>query len=159
MPSPLLAPWSGPYGGIPPFEKVKVEDFQPALETAMAEALAEIDKVASNSAPPTFENTIVGLERSGRALDRVSNIFGVYSSTMSTPDFQKVEEAMAPKLAAFSDQITQNEKLFKRIAAVYDAREKGTLTPEQKRLAWLDYTNFVRAGAKLDAVAKKRMSE
>ena len=159
LPSPLLAPWSGPYGGVPPFEKVKVEDFQPALETAMAEALAEIDKVASDPAAPTFENTIVGLERSGRALDRVSNIFGIYSSTMSTPDFQKVEEAMAPKLAAFSDQITQNEKLFKRIAAVYDAREKGTLTPEQKRLVWLDYTNFVRAGAKLDSTAKKRMSE
>ena len=159
LPNPLLAPWSGPYGGVPPFEKVKVEDFKPALETAMADALAEIDKVASDPAPPTFENTIAGLERSGRALDRVSNIFGIYSSTMSTPDFQKVEEEMAPKLAAFSDQITQNEKLFKRIAAVYDAREKGTLTAEQKRLVWLDYTNFVRAGAKLDAVAKKRMSE
>jgi peptidyl-dipeptidase Dcp len=159
LPNPLLAPWSGPYGGVPPFEKVKVEDFKPALETAMAEALAEIDKVASDPAPPTFENTIAGLERSGRALDRVSNIFGIYSSTMSTPDFQKVEEEMAPKLAAFSDQITQNEKLFKRIAAVYDAREKGTLTAEQKRLVWLDYTNFVRAGAKLDAVAKKRLSE
>jgi peptidyl-dipeptidase Dcp len=157
--NPLLAPWSGPYGGVPPFEKVKVEQFKPALETAMTEALAEIDKVANDPAPPTFENTIVGLERSGRALDRVSNIFGIYSSTMSTPDFQKVEEEMAPKLAAFSDQITQNEKLFKRIAAVYDAREKGTLTAEQKRLVWLDYTNFVRAGAKLDATAKKRMSE
>jgi len=159
LPSPLLAPWSGPYGGVPPFEKVKVEDFQPALETAMAEALAEIDKVASDPAPPSFENTIVGLERTGRALDRVSSIFGIYSSTMSTPEFQKVEEAMAPKLAAFSDQITQNEKLFKRIAAVYEAREKGTLTAEQKRLVWLDYTNFVRAGAKLDPAAKKRLSE
>jgi len=157
--SPLLAPWSGPYGGVPPFEKVKVEDFTPALETGMAEALAEIDKVANDPAPPTFENTIVGLERSGRALDRVSNIFGIYSSTMATPEFQKVEEEMAPKLAAFADQITQNEKLFKRIAAVYDAREKGSLTPEQKRLVWLDYTNFVRAGARLDAAAKKRLSE
>ena len=157
--SPLLAPWSGPYGGVPPFEKVKVEDFKPALETGMAEALAEIDKVANDPAPPTFENTIVGLERSGRALDRVSNIFGIYSSTMATPEFQKVEEEMAPKLAAFADQITQNEKLFKRIAAVYDARETGSLTPEQKRLVWLDYTNFVRAGARLDAAAKKRLSE
>ena len=157
--SPLLAPWSGPYGGVPPFEKVKVEDFKPALEAGMAEALAEIDKIANDPAPPTFENTIVGLERSGRALDRVSNIFGIYSSTMATPEFQKVEEEMAPKLAAFADQITQNEKLFKRIAAVYDAREKGSLTPEQKRLVWLDYTNFVRAGARLDPTAKKRLSE
>ena len=159
VPNPLLAPWSGPYGGVPPFDKVKVEQFKPALETAMTEALAEIDKVANDPAPPTFENTIVGLERSGRALDRVSNIFGIYSSTMSTPDFQKVEEEMAPKLAAFSDQITQNEKLFKRIAAVYDARERSGLTAEQKRLAWLDYTNFVRAGARLDAAGKKRIAE
>src|SRR5262249_25110961 len=91
--------------------------------------------------------------------DRASSIFGIYSSTMSTPEFQKVEEEMAPRLAAFSDKITQNEKLFRRIAAVYDAREASNLTPEQKRLVWLDYTNFVRGGAKLDAPAKARLSE
>jgi peptidyl-dipeptidase Dcp len=157
--NPLLAPWTGPYGGVPPFDKVKVEHFRSALETAMAEQLAEVDKIANDSAPPTFENTLAALERSGRTLDRVGTIFGVYSGTMSTPDFQKVEEEMAPKLAAFSDQITQNEKLFKRIAAVYEARDAANLTPEQKRLAWLDYTNFVRAGAKLDPAAKKRLSE
>jgi peptidyl-dipeptidase Dcp len=157
--NPLLAPWSGPYGGRPPFDKVKVELFKPALEASMAEALAEVDRIANDPAPPNFENTLAALERAGRTLDRVSNIFGVYSSTMSTPDFQKVEEEMAPRLAAFSDQITQNEKLFKRIAAVYDARESSKLTPEQKRLAWYNYTNFVRAGAKLDATAKKRTSE
>ncbi|HEY3122142.1 MAG TPA: M3 family metallopeptidase [Vicinamibacteria bacterium] len=157
--NPLLAPWSGPYGGVPPFDKVKVEQFKPALEAAMAEQLAEIDKIANDPAPPSFENTLAALERSGRTLDRVSNIFGVYSSTMSTPDFQAVEQEMAPKLAAFSDQITQNEKLFERIAAVYGARETAKLTPEQKRLAWYDYTNFVRAGAKLDPAAKKRLSE
>ena len=145
--NPLLAPWTGPYGGVPPFDKVEVGQFKPALEASMADALAEIDRIANDAAAPTFENTIAALERSGRALDRASNVFGVYSSTMSTPDFQKVEEEMAPKLAAFSDQITQNEKLFARIAAVYDARENSGLTPEQKRLVWLDYTNFVRAGA------------
>jgi len=157
--NPLLAPWTGAYGGVPPFDQVRVEHFQPALEAAMAEQLAEVDKIASDPAPPTFENTLAALERSGRTLDRVGTIFGVYSGTMSTPDFQKVEEEMAPKLAAFSDQITQNEKLFKRIAAVYEARDASDLTPEQKRLAWLDYTNFVRAGAKLDPAAKKRLSE
>jgi peptidyl-dipeptidase Dcp len=158
-PNPLLSPWTGPYGGVPPFDKVKVAQFEPALEAAMAEQLAEIDKIANEPAPPTFENTIAALERAGRTLDRVSNIFGIYSSTLSTPDFQKVEEEMAPKLAAFTDQIVQNEKLFRRIAAVYDARGASGLTPEQKRLAWLDYTNFVRAGAKLDPGAKKRLSE
>ena len=77
---------------------------------------------------------------------------------MSTPEFQAVENEMAPRLAEFGDKITQNEKLFARIAAVYDAREKTSLTPEQKRLVWLDYTNFVRAGAKLDTAAKERSS-
>ena len=157
--NPLLAPWTGPYGGVPPFDRVKVEHFQPALEAAMAEQLAEVDQIANDPAPPTFENTLAALERSGRTLDRAGTIFGVYGGTMSTPDFQKVEEEMAPKLAAFSDRITQNEKLFKRIAAVYDARESAGLTPEQKRLAWLDDTNFVRAGARLDPAAKKRLSE
>ena len=156
--NPLLQPWNTPHG-LPPFEAIRAEHFEPAFEQAVQAHRAEVDAIGADPAPPTFENTIVGLERSGRALDRVSNIFGIYSSTMATPEFQKVEEEMAPKLAAFADQITQNEKLFKRIAAVYDARETGSLTPEQKRLVWLDYTNFVRAGARLDAAAKKRLSE
>jgi peptidyl-dipeptidase Dcp len=157
--NPLLAPWTGPHGGVPPFDKVKVEYFKPALEAAMAEQLKEVDAIAGDPAPPTFENTIAALERAGRTFDRVSTIYGIYAGTMSTPEFQAVETEMAPKLAAFGDQITQNEKLFRRIAAVYEAREKGSLTPEQKRLVWLDYTNFVRRGAKLDTAAKKRVAE
>jgi peptidyl-dipeptidase Dcp len=89
----------------------------------------------------------------------VTTIYGVWASTMSTPDFQAVEREMAPKLAAFQDRITQNEKLFARIAAVYEAREQACKNPEQKRLAWLYFTNFVRAGARLDAAAKKRVAE
>jgi peptidyl-dipeptidase Dcp len=157
--NPLLQPWSGSYGGVPPFDKVKVEYFKPALEAAMAEQLKEVEAVANDPAPPTFENTIVALEKAGRTLDRVTTIYGIYARTMSTPDFQAVQTEMAPKLAALGDQITQNEKLFQRIAAVYEARDAGSLTPEQKRLVWLDYTNFVRAGAKLDAAAKKRVAE
>jgi peptidyl-dipeptidase Dcp len=157
--NPLLEEWRGPYGGVPPFDKVRVEDFKPALEAGMVRQLEETDKIASDLAAPTFQNTIDALERSGRALDRVTTIYGVFASTMSTPDFQAVEREMAPKLAAFADQIHQNEKLFKRISAVYDTREQGNLTPEQKRLAWFYYTNFVRAGARLDEPAKKRVSE
>ncbi len=157
--NPLLQPWTGPYGGVPPFDKVRVEDFKPALEAAMAENLAEIDRIANDPAPPTFENTIAAMERSGRTLDRVGNIYGIWSSNMNSPEFQPVEREMAPKLAAFSDQITQNEKLFQRIEAVYDSPEKAQLTPEQQRLTWLTYTNFVRAGAKLDAAKKARLSE
>ena len=106
--SPLLAPWVGPYGGVPPFDQVKVVDLKPGLETGMARQLAEIDRIANDPAAPTFENTIAAMERSGRTLDRVGTVYGVYSSTLNDEAVQAVEREMAPKLAAFSDQITQN---------------------------------------------------
>ena len=157
--NPLLAPWTGPYGGVPAFDKVKVADLQPALEAAMAQQLVAIEQIANDPATPTFANTIAALERSGRALERVSTVYGVYSSTLNDEAVQAVEREIEPKLAAFSDQITQNPKLFERIAKVYDARATSGLTPEQERLTWVYYTNFVRAGAKLDAAAKKRTAE
>ncbi len=157
--NPLLAQWTGPYSGTPAFDKVEVEDFKPALEMAMEENLAEVEKIAKDPAAPTFENTIVALERTGRTFDRVSNIYGIWSSTMANAAFQAVERDMAPKLAAFGDKITQNQPLFKRIETVYNSPEKAKLTPEQQRLTWLYYNNFVRAGARLDAAAKARLSE
>jgi peptidyl-dipeptidase Dcp len=156
--NPLLAPWTGPYGGVPPFDKVKVEQFKPALEAAMAENLKEVEAIANNPAPPDFANTVAALENAGRTLGRVISLFGVYSSTMSTPEFQAVEQEMAPKLAAFTDVIVQNEKLFARLAAVYEKRESSSLTPEQQRLVWLDYSNLVHAGAKLGKPAKERLT-
>ena len=157
--SPLLAKWEGPYGGVPPFDRVQVADFKPALEAAMAENLAEIDRIAKDPAAPNFENTIAALERAGRTLDRVQTIYGVFGSTMNGPEFQVVQREMAPRLAAFSDQITQNTALFNRIEAVYNSPKKAKLTPEQQRLVWLDYTGFVRAGAKLGTAEKARLSE
>ena len=156
--NPLLTEWTGPYGGVPPFDKVKVEDFKPALEAAMAENLAEIDKIANNSAAPTFENTIAAMEKTGRTLSRVSTIFEIWGGNLSTPEYQKVEAEMAPVLAAFYDKINQNERLFKRVEAVYNSPGKAKLSPEQQRLTWLYYTNFVRSGAKLNAADKKRLS-
>ena len=157
--NPLLEKWTGPHGGVPPFDKARVADFKPALETAMAENLKEVEAIAKNPAKPDFGNTIAALERAGKLLERVSAIYGVFSSTMSTDDFQKVETEMAPKLAAFNDQIIQNKELFSRVSAVYDARESSGLTSEQKRLVWLDYTTFVRAGARLDGAARQRVTE
>jgi peptidyl-dipeptidase Dcp len=157
--NPLLAPWTGPYGGVPAFDKAKVEYLQPALEAGMAEALAEIDRIAADPAPPTFENTIAAMERGGRTLDRAFTVYGIYSSTLNDEAVQAVEREMAPKIAAFGDQITQNEALFKRIAAVYETRTTAGLTPEQQRLVWLQYTDFVRSGAKLDADAKQRLAQ
>jgi peptidyl-dipeptidase Dcp len=156
----LRASWTGAYGGVPAFDKVAVADFEPALEAAMQENLAELDRIANDSAPPTFANTIEAIERSGRSLERVGSVYRVWASTMNSPEFQAVEREMAPRLAAFEDKITQNTALFRRIEAVYNAPNKGTaLTLEQQRLAWLYYTDFVRAGAKLDETAKKRVAD
>jgi peptidyl-dipeptidase Dcp len=157
--NPLLAEWTGPYGGFPPFDKVKVELFEPALEEAMADQRAAIDRITANSEAPSFENTIAAMEASDVVLRRVDTVYNVWGSTMSSPEFQAVEREMEPRLAAFRDEISQNQKLFQRIAAVYDARERSGLTPEQQRLTWLYYTNFVRRGAKLDSAGKKRLSE
>ena len=156
--NPLLKKWEGPYGGVPPFDRVQIPLFKPALEAAMAEQLAEIDVIAKNPAPPDFQNTIAALERSGGTFDRVTTVYGVWGATMATPEYQAVQREMAPRLAAFNDQITQNEPLFKRIDAVYNSPAKARLTPEQQRVAWLYYTNFVRAGARLSPETKKRLS-
>jgi peptidyl-dipeptidase Dcp len=156
---PLLAPWSGPYGGVPPFDKVRVEDFKPALHAAMRENLAEVDRIANNRAAPNFDNTIAALERSGGTLDRVSRILRVYTSTLNDTNVQAVDAEMSPQLAAHNDRIVQNDKLFKRVAAVYAARETSGLNAEQQRLVWKDYTDFVHAGAKLDPAAKQRLSD
>jgi peptidyl-dipeptidase Dcp len=157
--SPMTAKWTGPHGGVPPFAKVKVEHFKPGLEAAMDEERREIAAIADNTAAPTFENTIAALEDAGRTFDRVETIYGIWSSTMNSDDFKAVEREMAPKLAAFEDEIVQNEKLFKRVEAVYDSPEKSKLTPEQQRLTWRRWNTMVRAGAKLDAASKKRLTE
>jgi len=158
MQNPLVPKWSGPHGGVPPFDQVKVEHFKPALEQAMSGHLAEIERIANDPSPPTFANTIEAMERSGRMLDRVGNIYGVWSSTMRNAAFQDVEREMEPKLAGFRDKIIQNDRLFKRIAAVYEAREKSGLDAEQKRLTWLRYQDFARSGAKLEEDAKRKLS-
>lgn len=157
--NPLTNEWTGPFGGVPAFDKVKIADFKPALEEAMAESLADHEKIANNTAAPTFDNTIGEMERAGAKLRRVSTVYYIWSSNMNNAEFSAVEREMAPKFSAMSDKITQNEKLFKRIEAVYNSPEKAKLTPEQQRLAWVRYTGFVRSGAKLDAKQKARLSE
>jgi peptidyl-dipeptidase Dcp len=156
----LLAPWDGPYGGTPPFDRVRVVDFEPALEAAMAEKLLEVGKIATNPAAPTFDNTLVALERAGYAFNRVHAIYDIWSSNMSTEDFQGVERALGPKIAAFHDAITQNSNLFARIETIYQQNLEPAaerLNAVQRRLCWHYYTSFVRAGAKLDSAYKIRV--
>jgi len=154
----LLAAWSGPHGGVPPFGQVKVPDFLPALEASMAAYREEIRAITTDPEAPTFANTIAALEGAGRLHSRVRTVYGVWSSTLSTPEFQAVEREMEPRLAAFRDEIVQDAKLFARIAAVYESPDKTRWTPEERRLVWHLYTEFVRAGAALDATAKARVT-
>lgn len=156
--NPLLAPWTGPYGGVPAFDKMKIADLKPAVEAAMAKNLAEIDAITANKAKPTFENTIAALEDTGRTLNDVVCYYGIWGSNLSSPEFQAIEPELDAKFAALGDQITQNAALFARIEAVYNSPEKAKLTPEQQRLTWIYYTNFVRAGAKLAPAQKARVA-
>src|SRR5262245_38765790 len=154
----LSMEWQGLYGGVPPFDRVKVSNFKPALESEMADTLARIDKIAENPASPSFENTIVAMELADEPLERVHTIYEVWASTMASDEFRAVQTEMEPKLAAFYDKITQNAPLFKRLEVIYSSKDK-LLNAEQQRLVWDYYTNFVRAGAKLSTEQKKRIAE
>lgn len=156
--SALLEPWTGPQGGVPPFDKAKVEDFKPALAAGIEANRAEIAAIAGNPDPPTFENTIAALEDSGRSLHRAGVVYGVFASTMSDKVMQAVEMEMAPLLAAFADEVVQNEKLFVRIKAVYASRESSGLSAEQKRLVWVVYRSFARHGAALSPEDKTMLA-
>ncbi|MDB4960149.1 MAG: peptidyl-dipeptidase Dcp [Myxococcales bacterium] len=156
---PLLAPFAGPYGGVPPFDKIKVADFKPALLQGMDLQRAEIQAIIDVKEPATFENTIVAFEDSGRPYYRAANLMGVYTSTMNDKAMQAIETETAPVMAAFSDEIIQNEKLFARIKAVYDGRKTANLSTEQARLLEVVYRNFARRGAALGAKQKARLGE
>ncbi len=156
---PLLDEWTGPHGGFARFEQIKVDGFKPALMRGMDLNRVEIAQIAGNKAAPTFENTLAALEDAGRPFGRATSIFGIYTSTMNDKRMQAVETEMSPVLAAFQDEIIQNEPLFARVKAVYDARTTSGLNPEQQRLADVVYTNFARQGAALDKTAKARLKE
>ncbi|HTF81704.1 MAG TPA: M3 family metallopeptidase, partial [Cytophagales bacterium] len=155
----LMLPWQEPYNGVPPFDKVRLEDFAPAIEAGMAEKMAEIDKIVSNPEQPTFANTIVALEKTGQSLDRVLAIYYIWSSNMNSEAFQPIEDNIEPKLAAYRDKIYQNFRLFKRIEAVYQSPTLSQMRVEEQRLVEKYYKDFVQSGAKLDAATKQKVTE
>jgi peptidyl-dipeptidase Dcp len=156
--NPLLADWSGRYGGYPAFNRYRVSDFETAMDAAMAAKRAEVDRIAEDPAAPTFDNTIVALERAGAMYERVNGIYSMWKSTMSTPEFQAAQNVIEPRLAAFKDAINQNASLFARIKAIDDSAAKQRLSPLQQRLVWFYVNKFSRAGAALGAVAKARVA-
>jgi peptidyl-dipeptidase Dcp len=143
----------------PPFDRITDADYQPAIEAGMAEELAQVDSIASNPAPPTFENTYVALQKTGTLLNRVMQVFNAVTSANTNPTLQKVEAETAPQLAAHNDAIVLNARLFQRLKAVYDQRATLNLDPESLRLVNVVYDNFVRAGANLPDADKARLKQ
>lgn len=157
--NPLLNDWKGKYGGVPAFSEYKVSQFRSAVDVAIADKLREIDVIATLPTPPSFDNTIAAMERSGKRLSHIKAIFDIYSSNLNTPEFEAVEAEITPKFSEVNNQMYQNKKLFDRIAAVYKSAEMKKLTPEQKRLVTVYYQNFVREGALADPKSKTRIAE
>jgi peptidyl-dipeptidase Dcp len=152
--SPLLAEWTGPHGGVPPWDQVRPELFPTAFQQGIDSLLAEVDAIANSKAAPTFANTIVPLEDAGRGLDRVNALFGVMTSNVSTPEYEALDKEWSPKLTAAYNKITFNKKLFDRIAAVNAARTRSGLTTEQQRLVERTHDSYVRQGARLTEAQK-----
>ncbi|MCB1600295.1 MAG: peptidyl-dipeptidase Dcp [Xanthomonadales bacterium] len=153
--NPLLTASTLPYQA-PPFDLIKDEHYLPAFEQGMSEQLAQIAKIADSAEPPTFENTVEAMERTGETLNRVRRIFQGLVQADTNDARKAIQEEINPKLAAHQDEILLNAKLFARVKAVYDARESLT-DPEQKRLVEVDYDRFIRAGANLSETEKDMM--
>lgn len=152
----LLEKWTGPYGGVPSFDKMDIPDIKPALEKGMALNLEEIDAIANNADAPTFENTIAMMEKSGEVLDRVLKYYGIWSSNLSSPEFREIQGEMAPILSEFRSKISQNKKLFERIKTVYENSLKNSLEADQQRVTQLIYERFAMDGAELNEEKKAR---
>ncbi|OUE24900.1 M3 family metallopeptidase [Clavibacter michiganensis] len=157
-PNPFLEPSTLPYG-MPPFDDIREEHFRPAFEAGIAEHLAEVRAIADSPEAPTFENTLVALERAGRILDRVSHVFFTLSSADSSPFTRDLDAEIAPELAAHEDAIRLDSTLYARIRAVHDARHESGLDAESVYLVERYLAEFTIAGAGLDDAAKERLRD
>lgn len=155
----FLTEWKGEYNGVPAFDKMELSQLKPAIQKAMENHLEEIDRIANLESEPTFENTIVAMEKAGKDLDRVFTYYGIYSSNISSEEFREIQQELAPEISNYRSQISQNEKLFQRIKSVYDKSQEEKLSPQQQRVIELVYKNFEMDGANLNEEDKKRYAE
>ncbi len=155
----LMQPFTGPYEGVPAFDKMNLDLLIPAVTAGMELQLAEIDAIANDPAAPNFENTFAAMERAGKALDKVFTYWGIWASKMSSPEFRAIQRELSPKLSEFSSKISQNKALFERVKAVYESDEYKTMTLEQQRIVKSSYEGFVRSGILLDEAGQKRTAE
>jgi peptidyl-dipeptidase Dcp len=155
--NPLLATWSGEFD-LPPFAAIKAEHFRPAFDRALVEHRAEIDTIAQNGAEPSFENTIAALEKGGRELERVANVFFVLAGADTSDDIEAIEREVSPMLARHNNALYLNPALYSRIACLHGRRDSLGLSPEQARVLERYHTRFVRAGAALEKSAQDRLA-
>ena len=157
--NPLTAPWTGPHGGVPPWDWVRAKDFPEAFAIALAAEQAEVAAVAARPDPPTFENTIAALQRAGQTKDRVVRLFDVMCLNLSSPAYHALDQEWQPTLAAAEDAIVFHPGLFERIDAVYRSREQSGLRPDQIRLTTIVRDRYLRSGAQLEPSRRARLSE
>ena len=156
--NPLLAPFETPFF-IPPFDLIKEHHYLPAIEENIEKAKKEIDLIVTTNAAPSFENTIVALEKSGRLLSQAASVLFNLNSAETNETIQEATMKASPLLAAFNNEIKQNEQLFGRVKEVYEQRSSLPLSQEEFTLLEKTYKSFIRSGAALDAVAKTRFAE
>ena len=159
--NPFYAPSTLPFHA-PPFDKIKDDDYLPAIEAGIQQKIDETRAIADNPAAPTFDNTIVAIEKTGQLYDRVTAAFSAVTGANTNPLLQDVRSTVAPKRAAMADAIYLNDKLFERVSKVYESRNSLHLDAESLRLVEEDYKQFVRAGARLseaDKATLKKMNE
>lgn len=149
--------WTGPYEGVPPWDKVSTEAFPMAIQAAMDELKAEFEAIATDSAEPSFQNTNLALEMTGEKMDRVFAMWGVYTSNLADKQVRAMQAEWAPKISKFYNQLTLDPRILGRIKSVYDRRETLGLNAQQKRLVERDYDGLVRGGALLDDAAKAQL--
>lgn len=154
--NPFMVPYDTPFG-IPPFEKISYGDYMPAIEKGIADKKAEIEAIANNPATPTFDNTILAMEKSGELLNKVMLVFGALDETDNNEHMLAISEKAYPMVSAASDEIMMNDKLFQRVKYLYDRRDQLGLDGPQKRAVELAYKDFTRNGALLSADKKNEL--
>ena len=156
--NPFMKEWDTPYG-VPPFDQIKTTDYLPAIQEGIRQQKENIQAICDNSEAPTFANTIIPYEYSGELLTKVSSVFVNLAECMNSPEMEALSDTIFPMLTRHGDDIMLNAKLFERIKAVYNNRDKENLNDEQKRLLEVIYKDFERGGANVPAEKQDRFRE
>lgn len=156
--NPFLSEYNTPFN-VPPFDKINIEHFEPAMKLGMEQQLAEVDEIVNNPEEPTFENTIAALDYTGKLLNNVLYVYYNYTGVNNSPQLEEISKILAPKLSAHEDNINLNQNLFERVKKVYEKKEDLNLNSEQMKLLEDTYRSFVRSGAELSEEQKERFRE